>query len=281
VGLICLSPLGLLATGTAARQRSKTLVAQHEQSALAQHMQQMERLISILSHDLRTPLAASRSTVDYLLLKGGIDDEACDLLAKVGDHQMRMAEMVTRMLDAMRIRSGAMEWAWGEVDIRKTLESARETVAALPVHKPEVTIDLAIGQDVSTIRGDSQSIRRLVENLVGNALRYTAAGKVTISAELAQEPHVQWLKISVKDTGEGMSREVLALLGQPFVLGGTQKRSGSGLGVGICSGICAAHGGRLTVRSRPGQGSEFVAWLRTDLPSPARSASEPRVEIVS
>lgn len=283
--------IALLATGAAAvilitlalaiRQRTESLVAADRRSTLEQNMQQMERLISVLSHDLRTPLSASRATVDYLLMEEQLSAESRELLTNVGDQQMRMADMVTRMLDAMRIRSGAMEWSWDNVDVARVLQSAKDTVLALPTRPPNVAIKLHVEEDVGTIRGDAQSVRRLVENLASNAIRHTKEGSVTITAEKVTQDRDHWLRISVEDTGEGMDEQILGLLGRPFVLGGRHKGSGSGLGVGICCGICAAHGGRLEVRSQPGEGSTFIAWLRMDLEAPQRPASEPAVRILS
>lgn len=271
----------MLTISTAMRQRTDGLVAQQQQLGLARSLNEMERLMRVLSHDLRTPLAASKATVDYLLMNEAMDGETKELLTNVGDEQMRMADMVTRMLDAIRIRRGAMEWAWGEVDVKRVLESARTTLMSLPSRPPEVAVGLEIARNVTTLHGDGAAIRRLVENLAGNSLRYTKQGEVTIGADVVGDQTGYWLRISVTDTGGGMDRETMALLGRPFALSGKHAGSGSGLGVSICCGICAAHGGRLTVSSRQGEGSQFTAWLRTDLPAPQHHTGEPRVQIVS
>ncbi len=152
---------------------------------------------------------------------------------------------------------------------------------AMPGRVASVPIELEIAQEVKTILGDAQSVRRLVENLVSNAVRFTRQGRIRIRADLPRRGGQQWLRIRVEDTGEGMDEKTLELLGRPFLLGGAHRGSGSGLGVGICAGICAAHGGMLTVRPRQGEGTTFSAWLRTDLPGPVPTPEEPTVQIVS
>jgi len=250
---------------------------QQQQEMLSLSLKEMERLMSVLSHDLRTPLAAAHSSVEYLLSFPEMRGDAREVLETIADQQLRMAEMVTRLLDAMRIRNGLMEWSWEEVAVQPVLETVQRTVALLPTHVP---VELDCTHAPATIRGDAQATTRLVTNLVANAIRHTSQGSVRIIATAQQTAGMPWLVIEITDTGDGIAPDVLPLLGRPFILGGKHGGSGGiGLGLSIAAGICAVHGGKLTVRSQVGRGTTFTAWLRADLPAPVRSAGEPTIQV--
>jgi signal transduction histidine kinase len=272
----------LVTLGVASSMRLRAAhaaVHQHEQM-LSRSLKEMERLMSVLSHDLRAPLAAAHYSAEYLLQSPQFRGEAREVLEMIAEQQMRMAEMVSRLLDAIRIRNGAMEWSWGNVAVQEVLLSAHRTVASLPTRSPEVQVELDAREAPSAIYGDAQAIIRLVTNLATNAIRHTTQGSVRIGVRLQQSGGVQWLVIEMADTGGGIAPEVLPLLGRPFVLGGTQGGSGGvGLGLAIAAGICAAHGGKLTVRSEVGGGTTFTAWLRADLPGPVRDGGEPTIQV--
>ena len=250
---------------------------QQQQQTLSVSLKEMERLMSVLSHDLRTPLTAAHSSAEYLLTLPEMRGDAREVLETIADQQLRMAEMVTRLLDAMRIRNGVMEWSWEDVAVHEVLERVQRTVALLPTHVP---VELDCTQAPETIRGDAQAITRLVTNLAANAIRHTSQGSVRIIATAQQTAGMPWLVIEMTDTGEGIAPDVLPLLGRPFILGGRHGGSGGiGLGLAIAAGICAVHGGKLTVRSQIGRGTTFTAWLRADLPAPVRSAGEPTIQV--
>lgn len=272
--------LVLLGAATTIRLRSQHASMQQEEQSLSSSLKEMERLMSVLSHDLRTPLAAAQCSAEYLLALDQFKGEPREALEMIAEQQMRMADMVGRMLDAIRIRNGAMEWSWENVAVQAVLQSAHRVVASLPTRSTEVAIEVDGKDAPAVIRGDAQAITRLVTNLATNAVRHTKRGSVRIGAYARQQNGARWLVIETTDTGGGIAPEVLPLLGRPFVLGARHGGSGgSGLGLAIAAGICAVHGGRLSVRSEVGRGTTFTAWLRTDLDGPIRSAGEPTIHV--
>lgn len=283
--MLGITACGLVITmmvGTLLRTHGETREIEQRQQVMRHTMHEMERLVSVLSHDLRSPLAASKATIDYLLLREGLDADTACYLQSVGDQQLRMADLVNRMLDVMRIRSGAMEWSWGLVNIPATLANARDVIASLPEKSTGVDLELSIAQNLSTMRGDAQAITRLIVNLGSNAVKHTPKGAVAISAEPIRDDAGLWLRLTVRDSGGGMDQRTLERLGKPFALGGHSSSAASaGLGLTIAAGICAAHGGRLAASTTPGKGSVFTAYLRMDLPAPIRTAGDQTLEILA
>jgi NtrC-family two-component system sensor histidine kinase KinB len=123
-----------------------------------------------------------------------------------------------------------------------------------------------------TVRGDSQAVRRLVINLLSNALRHAPRGTTTLDVRQRIENGHQWIELSVRDTGEGIPVDILQRLGRAFPCRGAgvrpDRKRGAGLGLAICRGIADAHGGYITVNSTVGNGSTFTVHFRGDLPRP-------------
>lgn len=278
----------VLAVASSVRLFSRYIAGQQQQLALSASLKEMERVMSVLSHDLRTPLTSAHSSAEYLLMLPEIQGEAREAAIMIADEQMRMSELVTRLLDAMRIRNGMMHWSWERVAVHDLLERVRRTIVSLPTLRSEVHVDLDCTEAPESILGDAQAITRLVTNLATNAIRHTKQGSVQIKARTQETDAVQWLMIEIIDTGDGIAPDILPLLGRPFVLGAKQGGAGgSGLGLAIAVGICAAHGGKLAVRSKVGNGTTFTAWLRVDLAGPVRvagagaGAGEPAIQVHS
>lgn len=120
--------------------------------------------------------------------------------------------------------------------------------------------------------GDPDAIRRLLVNLVNNAIRHTNSGQIDIDARRYNVEGQQWVQIRVRDSGSGMSDDVIARLGTAFAtnkgVAGSSLSGGTGLGLAICKGIAGAHGGQITVSSEPNCGSVFTVNLRADLTEP-------------
>ena len=265
----------LLGVSVGMHARHEAVLFHNQQIALESSLREMERILAVVSHDLRSPLAASRANVDYLLLDESLNADMRSCLETIGAEQMRMSDMVTRMLDTIRIRSGAMEWNWSDVPLRETLDAARQTIASLPDRVAEVSVELQMDHLPETMKGDASAIRRLLVNLGANAVRHTRKGAIHLLACAIRDNSCNWLQLEVIDSGDGIDSTVLPLLGKPFAAGArSSSHKGSGLGLVIAAGICAAHGGELHVRTCQGKGTTFTAKLRLDLPAPMRMRGE-------
>src|SRR5690606_12824660 len=116
------------------------------------------------------------------------------------------------------------------------------------------------------------AIRRLLINLLNNAQKHTQEGSIHLTARRRIEDGNEWIDLEVADTGKGLSPEIAAKLGEAFALNsgvvGDRFVQGSGLGVAICRGIGTAHGGAISLRSSPGEGTCVTVRIRADLPEP-------------
>lgn len=271
----------MLGVATAIQMRQMAAWDRQRHQRMAESLAEMERVVAVLSHDLRTPLQATQMTADYLQEEQGLSVEAREMLRNISQQQAQMADMVGRMLDLVRLRSGETVWKWGPVNLRQTLETAVELVRVRMPAESEVRVCLTIESEPEEMTGDAMAIRRLVTNLVNNAVAHTARGEVAVTLRRLLPRTPAMVEIAVSDTGEGIEESILPLLGKPFALNAqSHKGSGSGLGIAIASGICAAHGGRLRVSSVWGKGSVFAAWLRTDLPAAEKVKGDQPVEVV-
>jgi signal transduction histidine kinase len=130
------------------------------------------------------------------------------------------------------------------------------------------------------MNGDANAVRRLVLNLLNNALKHTRGGFVRVAAR-AVAADVDWVELGVADSGAGIPPEIRARLGHAFALNagmvGDHHVKGAGLGLAICKGVAAAHGGHLEVRSDVGRGTTVTARLRADLEGPSGEPGEIRV----
>ncbi|MCH9023193.1 MAG: ATP-binding protein [Planctomycetes bacterium] len=129
--------------------------------------------------------------------------------------------------------------------------------------------------------GDADAIRRLIINLVTNAAKHTKHGSIRIDIEEILQQDDRSIKLAVSDTGEGIPQEIIKKLGQAFALNagmvGADYVKGSGLGLTICKGIAAAHGGSITVDSTPEKGATFTVILKADLAEPEKIKSDTQI----
>jgi signal transduction histidine kinase len=238
-----------------------------------------ERALGVVSHELRAPLAGIRATAEFLLTDGPKDAAMMtQFLRAILDESIRMSGMVNGMLEVARMNSGAAHWNWGEVAVARACDDALVSVRAL-VDPAKVSLALEVSPATLAMRGDADALRRLVLNLANNAAKFTEAGSIHVRASATTaDGQGEWVVIEVRDTGRGMTPETAARLGEAFALNtgvvGDGPAAGVGLGLAICKGIAAAHGGTISVASAPGRGTTVTVRLRADLPEPVRDVHD-------
>lgn len=250
-----------------------------EQERLAHHeaVRAMERVLGVVGHELRTPLAGLRVTSEFLLINGAHgSDQRQTFLENMNAEIVRMTDTVDCLLEAARLNSGRAQWTWSQFDLRSVCEEAIAGIRPL-IHNDAVALIFDADPASILMLGDSNAVRRLVLNLLDNSRKHTAHGeiRVTIRAQrLDQHDHAE---IRVQDTGEGIRPPVMSKLGEAFALNsgavGTDHVSGTGLGLAICKGIVGAHGGRMSINSAKAQGTVVSVVLRTDLAAPINGAA--------
>ena len=246
--------------------------ADRERASMRQAVAAMEQVLGVVGHELRTPLAALRLTSELLVAAGAAPSaEHQSMLDGISREAARMAETVNDLLEAARLNSGLAQWHWADVNVGQACEEALASVR--PLLDPErVTMTLDVTPADLTIRGDHDAVRRLVVNLAGNAAKFTSDGRIDVIVRGVSEGPHSFVDLTVRDTGCGIAPHLRARLGQAFALNagivGGGHVSGAGLGLAICRGIVAAHGGTLSIESSVGGGTCVTARLRADLEAP-------------
>ncbi|MBI3681173.1 MAG: hypothetical protein HY235_12355 [Acidobacteria bacterium] len=217
--------------------------------------------VSAVSHEFRTPLTTIRQLTE-MLHKRRVPDEAkrdeyYDLLGRESE---RLQRLVEDLLDFRRMEAGAIEFSFEPLDpaglLRGVVADFQQRAGPEGYH-----VELTAASDVPPIRGDRASLRRAVWNLLENALKYSP-GCRTIWVELGE--HAKQVAIRVRDQGIGIPLNEQASVLKKFVRGREAKSAnipGTGLGLAMVHQIVRSHGGRVEVRSRPGEGSTFTLLL--------------------
>ena len=217
-----------------------------------------EAMVQEVSHDLRTPLTSIKGAAQNLLdgIAGPLDDGAREYVEMMRDQAERLIGVVSWLVDAMSVSAEPMELSATEIDLSvlaadvvKSLSPiARERGIALEVRASEPVVAFA----------DQRRLREVVENLLGNALKFTSAGG-TVAVCVGND--VDSVCIRVVDTGIGMSPEEANRVFDRYYYRRNDPRGGRGLGLAISREIVRVHGGDITVKSRAGEGSELIVVL--------------------
>jgi signal transduction histidine kinase/CheY-like chemotaxis protein len=240
-----------------------------ERRGLREAMTAMERVLGVVGHELRTPLAAIRAMCEFLTTDGARNTQEFDeYLCHISSEVCRMSDTINNILEAARLNSGHTRWTWSQFSLDSVIADAVRSIRPLFEGKG-VNISTCAEQADGLMTGDADAIRRLLINLLSNALKHTSEGQIEIRLRRFTDPAGQWIDLVVADTGCGIPQELTERLGEPFALNsgvvGAHYIGGAGLGLTICRGIAAAHGGQLQIHSIPNQGTTVTAHLRADL----------------
>lgn len=266
------------------RSERRARQIEQERNELKKAVEAQEKAMGVVSHELRTPLAAARVMAE-LLLEDGVRETAQLNYLVQGIHEevLRMSGMVNDLLEVARLNSGAAKWNWAVVSVAKACTDALESARPL-VDDQKIALASDVQPQDLKMRGDADAIRRIVLNLVSNAIKFTPSGSIHVSARATSDDDGHWVEIEVRDTGKGMSPQTTAKLGEAFALNsglvGEGLTSGTGLGLAICKGIAAAHGGKISVASAPGRGTSVTVRLRPNLPEPVVEMCEDNVRAI-
>ena len=219
---------------------------------------------STVSHDIRTPLNAIIGFSE--MLRNGIEDkeeqkQAFDAIATSGQ---TLLDLINDVLDLSKLDAGKIVFVSELTDINK--------LASGVLHSFDVSV---FGRDVELIEKtdpipflyvDPHRIRQILFNLIGNAVKFTEHGNITLSASFEKDPasieETGTLTFSVSDTGCGIAEDDLENVLKPFVQAkNTKAAKGTGLGLSICCQLAERMGGKLSLKSAPGEGSTFTVVI--------------------
>ena len=215
-------------------------------------------LLSSVSHDLRTPLAAITGAATSLIEDASAIPEATnrELAETIADEAGRLNRLIGDLLEMTRLESGSMR-------VKKEWHSLEEIVGAalggIESQLGDRPITVTIPPDLPLVPLDGLLFGQVVRNLVENADRYSPKGQLI---EIVGRIEDQALRFSVSDKGPGLRPGEEQRAFEKFYRGpDATDRNGTGLGLAICKGIVEAHGGRIEGANRNGGGAEFTAWL--------------------
>lgn len=231
--------------------------------------------ISIVSHELRTPLTAIKNSLNIILSgkSGEIPSAMANFLNMASRNVSRLAGIINDLLDLSKIEAGKLEYRFEKFEIKTPLDNVCGTFISMAQEK-NITLDFDIQPDLSPCYGDLDRIEQVLSNLVSNAIKFTQEnGNIKISAKDAVIEDIEkcppnlkegYIKISVKDTGIGISSEDIPKVFDKFQQiesALVRKVGGTGLGLSIARQLIEDHRGCIWAESEVGLGSEFSFLL--------------------
>jgi two-component system, OmpR family, sensor histidine kinase KdpD len=219
--------------------------------------QMRSSLLSAVSHDLRTPLAAITGAASSLLSQSEHLDRHTqkDLLESIASEAERLSRLVNNLLEMTRLESGAIQ-------LRREWHPLEDIVGAALTRLERILGDRLISTDIPEalplISADDVLLEQVFINILENAAKYTPPGSpLTVIAR----PDGAGVVIEIADSGPGFAPGEEKLIWEKFYRGKTEGTRGAGLGLAICQGIIAVHGGKIAAENRPQGGALFRIWL--------------------
>jgi signal transduction histidine kinase len=238
-------------------EHQRLWTAERSARATAQEaVRQRDEVLAIVAHDLRNPLG--RILMSTSLLKDEFPPGAVPRTLAIIERAAKAAERLVRdLLDVSRLEAGGLRLERSPVSVPELLAELVEEFAEQAASR-KVALGSCPEPDLPPANADRARLRQALSNLVDNALRLTpSGGSTTLSARLSHE----FVELRVQDTGPGIPAEHLPHLFDRFWQGSREHRGSSGLGLAIVKGIVDAHGGRVFVESRMGEGTTFRIWI--------------------
>ena len=218
--------------------------------------------LSLVSHELKTPLSSMKISAEYLESDANITHtdrkEILQIILRNIDRQTRL---INDILDLSKIEAGKTELKLDIIGIREIADASYENIKQVALTK-NISIIMDVPDDLSPVMADMEKLIIVLNNLFENAVKFTPAGGTII---LSAKEDVDGIEVSMKDTGIGIEKEKLEKIFDKFYQvdsSSRRKTGGCGLGLSISSGIIRAHGSVIHVESEPGKSSTFSFKLK-------------------
>ena len=210
-----------------------------------------------MSHELRTPLNAILGYTELILDKiyGEVPEKIQEVLERLEKNGSHLLNLINDVLDLSKIEAGRLSLSLSEYSMAEVVQTVFTSVEALAAEK-KLELKVIVPNDLTTGKGDEQRLAQVLLNLLGNAIKFTEQGEVSVEMTVSNEKFL----VSVSDTGPGLSEAEQKRIFEEFQQAdssSTREKGGTGLGLSIAKRIIEMHGGRIWVESTLGKGSTF------------------------
>jgi signal transduction histidine kinase len=234
---------------------------QGERDKVAALLKARRELVATVSHELRTPVATVRSYLESIRGREETSDEtslARDLEVIEGEI-IRLQALIEDLFTLSRAEAGALSLSIKPVDLKSVIQRRVEAVRAPAWDSGRVSVIAEVPDGLPPVLADEGRLEQVLSNLLRNAVRHTLPGGIVAAAAEADDA---WLRITVRDTGEGIDPDDLPHIWERFYRAGRSATGGAGLGLALVRELAEAMGGTVAAESEIGHGSTFVVRLR-------------------
>ncbi|MBD9562601.1 ATP-binding protein [Pseudomonas sp. PDM09] len=225
------------------------------------------RFLATMSHEIRTPMYGVIGATE-LLARSALNREQSSLLQTINTSGRSLLSLIDNILDLAKIEAGKLELKPRVFEVRALVSSSIEMIRQNIQDKP-IVLEAQVSPNVPPlVKTDTNCLRQILINLLGNAVKFTEAGKVSLMVTTSGYGTRARLEFSIRDTGIGIPMERQDSLFKPFAQfkgPASQRFTGSGLGLSICKNLVEAQQGTLSFTSQPGVGSTFSFSLPMEL----------------
>jgi len=245
------------------------MIHNRKTGCLSNTYKELDRLksqfVSTITHELRTPIVATQKALEGVMDKtlGDLNSNQIKFIGIAKRNLDILGHLINDILDYSKLEAGKMKLDLGDGHIERVVEEACEGLSSWALSK-QITLERKFEPNLPQVLLDSRRIIQVLNNLVGNALKFTPKGGCIVVSACAKNGGRE-VEVSVEDNGVGMDKDDLGRIFERFLQVGSHKQSdmsGTGLGLFISKEIVELHGGRIWAESEKGKGSKFIFILK-------------------